>query len=272
MRLGDDRPSGRVRIVALARLRAHTAAAVFVLGLEEGILPGRDRPDALRTEAVRAALERSGAAPQRDREAFDRYLFTAAAARATRLLVLVRRAAADDGAPLTPSPFWNEALRVLDGGAPPVERRGLGELTQPLEIAPSERERLRAVARVAADDPVLASRVAEAHGEAWARRIVRARRAFAARHRIADRETLHESAARVRYPVSELEAFLGCSARWFVERALDPRDIDATADAKTRGTSPTLPSIASSPACRPRSAPSRWSRPTSSAPSRCCAR
>ena len=145
VRVGDDRPSGRVRVVALARLRAHRAAAVFVLGLEEGVLPGRDRPDALRTDEVRAALERSRRlAAARSRGLRPLPLHRGRRARhagcsswcAARRPTTARRS--------TPSPFWNEARRALDGGAPPVERRGLGELTQPLEIAPV---RARAPAR-----------------------------------------------------------------------------------------------------------------------------
>jgi len=39
----------------------------------------------------------------------------------------------------------------------------------------------------------------------------------------------------MRFGVSELESFADCSQKWFVQRVLDPHDIDGAVDAKTRG-------------------------------------
>ena len=236
VRVGDDRRSGRVRVVGLRRARTHRADAVIVVGLEEGRLPGRGRPEAFLSDDVRRALTARGLRlERRDAAARDRYLFATAVTRARRQLVLVRRATGDDGTPREPSPFWDEARRALGDGAPPPLRRGLAELTHPLDTAPSERERLRALAALASDDSLLAARLATANGEAWARKIDRARKALVRRTRLADRALIDELAARVRFPVSELESFVDCSQKWFVMRVLDPRDIDGVVDAKTRG-------------------------------------
>ena len=84
----------------------------------------------------------------------------------------------DDGSPREPSPFWEEVARPL---RPPTtsragrRRRPLSALTWPIEDAPTERERLRALAALAAaDDRGRAEALARANG--WERRLERALR------------------------------------------------------------------------------------------------
>src|ERR1700740_2448387 len=42
-------------------------------------------------------------------------------------------------------------------------------------------------------------------------------------------------AQRATFSVTELEAFADCSQRWFVERQIDPKSVDAEPDALLRG-------------------------------------
>jgi ATP-dependent helicase/DNAse subunit B len=236
VRVGDDRPSGRVRVVSLRRARTHRAEVVLLAGLEEGRLPGRGRPDAFLSDEVRRILAKHRVPlDRRDHAARDRYLFYTAVTRASRRVVLIRQAVAEDGAPREPSPFWDEARRCLGDAAPPVVRRGLAELTYPLDSAPSERERLRALVALAPSEPLLAQRIAAAHGTTWARRLQRARGALARPTRLVDPELVAELQARRKFTATELESFLDCSQKWFVQRVLDPHDIDGQVDAKTRG-------------------------------------
>ena len=165
----------------------------------------------------------------------DRYLFYTACTRATRRLVLVREAATDEGAPREASPFWDETrgLFEADEVARWTRRRPLSALTWQLESAPSERERLRAVAVVAAADPDAATALALANG--CERRLERALTAFDRQTRLTHPAVLDELRARRTFGVTELEAFSDCSSLWFVERLLSPRRIDADVDAKLRG-------------------------------------
>ncbi|HEY3614107.1 MAG TPA: hypothetical protein VGK92_10400, partial [Gaiellales bacterium] len=79
VRLGDDRPSGRVRVVGLRRARTHRVSTVIVLGLEAGRLPRRPRPDSLLGDALRRSLAARGLPLVRpDLAAADRYLLYAA--------------------------------------------------------------------------------------------------------------------------------------------------------------------------------------------------
>src|SRR5205807_5785862 len=137
---------GRVAVVDLMRARTRRYQVVFVLGLEEGSLPRRTRTSPFLDDDTRREL---GARLERpDQVSRDRYLFYTACTRATRRLYLVREAASDEGTPREPSPFWEEVASVFDRDdvAHATTRRPLSALTWPLEAAPTERERLRALA------------------------------------------------------------------------------------------------------------------------------
>ena len=114
-----------------------------------------------------------------------------------------------------------------------VRRRGLADVSWPLQTAPSDRERLRALARELRDDADWATGVGAMMG--WERKLRRA--AVATRHetRVRDPELLAELARRERFSVTELERYGDCSSMWFVDRVLSPREIDFELDARMRG-------------------------------------
>jgi ATP-dependent helicase/nuclease subunit B len=222
-----------VAVLDLARARTRRFEVVFVLGLEEGSLPRRERESPFLDDAARRRLGgrllRAGAVER------DRYLFYTACARATRRLYLVREAATEEGSPREPSPFWDDVRSVFepDDVARWTVRRPLSALTRPLEEAKTDRERLRAVARLDAVEHAEASALARANG--WERRLGRARSAFTRRTKLTHPLVLDALSARNSFGVTELERFADCSSAWFVERFLDPKSIDAEVDAKLRG-------------------------------------
>ncbi|MGE5691878.1 MAG: PD-(D/E)XK nuclease family protein [Pseudomonadota bacterium] len=226
---------GRVAVTDLLRVRTRRLDAVFVLGLEEGSLPRRGDGSPFLDDDARRAL--GGRLLRADQASRDRYLFYTACTRATRRLYLVREAATDEGSPREPSPFWEEvaALFPPDDVARWTRRRPLSALTWPLADAPSERERLRALALLASegDRADEARSVARANG--WERRLDRALRAFDRRTRLRHPLVLEQLRSRVLFNVTELERFADCSSAWFFDRVVDPRTIDAEIDAKLRG-------------------------------------
>ncbi|HEY7538460.1 MAG TPA: hypothetical protein VH721_10750, partial [Gaiellaceae bacterium] len=237
LELGSGRSGepGRVAVLDLLRARTRRYECVFVLGLEEGSLPrpGRSSPfldDELRRE-LGARLERP------DPVSRDRYLFYTACTRAVRRLTLVREAAADDGSPRHASPFWDDVVAVFDPEdvARATRRRSLSQLSWPIDDAPTERERLRALVRLSADGETRDLAVALADANGWARRLQRARRAFERETRLRNRAVLDELSARTTFGATELERFLDCSSAWLFERVVDPKTIDAEADALLRG-------------------------------------
>ena len=168
---------GRVPVLDYERARTRLHDVVFLLGLEEGSMPRRARPSPFLSDDARRALARRLERP--DQVARDRYLFYTACTRALERLVLVREAASDEGVPRDPSPFWEEVRSLFDPDdvAFATRRRPLAALTWSIEAAPSERERLRALARVTVDDPEGAASLAAANG--WSRRFERATSAWA---------------------------------------------------------------------------------------------
>jgi ATP-dependent helicase/DNAse subunit B len=223
----------RVPVLSLTDARTRDFEIVFVLGLEEGTLPRRGDASPFLDDESRQALGARLVKP--DHVERDRYLFYTACTRASRRLYLVREAATDDGGPREPSPFWEEVVRLFprDEVTRATTRRPLAALTWALHEAPTDRERLRALARTAADDRVAAEALARANG--WERRLERALRAFERSTRLTHPLVLEQLAGRKTFNVTELERMSDCSSAWFVERLLDPRTIDAEVDPKLRG-------------------------------------
>src|SRR5439155_2859830 len=234
VRGSDGREPGRIAVLDLLRARTRSFDVVFVLGLEEGSLPRRGQVSPFLDDDGRRAL--AGARLVKpDQVARDRYLFYTACTRATRRLYLVREAATDEGSPRRPSPFWDEIVRLFprDEVERATTRRALSALTWTLDDAPTERERLRALAVASTEDRAQAESLAIANG--WERRLERALRAFERPTRLTHPLVLEQLEGRTTFNVTELERFSDCSSAWFVERLLDPKTIDAEVDAKLRG-------------------------------------
>jgi ATP-dependent helicase/DNAse subunit B len=231
---GDE--AGRVAVLDLARARTRRFDVVFALGLEEGSLPRRGSASPFLDDDARRALDERGARLQRpDPVSRDRYLFYTACTRPLERLYLVREAATDDGSPREPSPFWDDVQAAFEADDVRrwTRRRPLSALTWTLDGAPTERERLRALAQLAANERDSADALARANG--WERRLERALSAFHRPTRLTHPVVLEQLEARTNFNVTELERFADCSSAWFVERFLDPRSIDAEVDAKLRG-------------------------------------
>ncbi|HSL64985.1 MAG TPA: hypothetical protein VK874_10040, partial [Gaiellaceae bacterium] len=197
---------GRVAVADLARARTRRVDVLFVLGLEEGTLPRRGDGSPFLGDELRRAL--GGRLLRADQASRDRYLFYTACTRPTRRLYLVREAATDEGSPREPSPFWEEVAGLFpaDDVARWTRRRPLSALTWPLEAAPSERERLRALALLAADEAGREPARALARANGWERRLERALAAFRRRTRLRHPLVLEQLGGRTLFNVTELEA------------------------------------------------------------------
>ena len=126
VRFGAASEPGRVAVLDLRRARTRRFRAAFVVGLEEGSLPG--------ASAERQVLDADAAealgVSRPDAVEVERHLFTIACTRPWERLALARQAATEDGKPLEPSPFWAEVVRVLGDHAPGlVRRRGLADVS-----------------------------------------------------------------------------------------------------------------------------------------------
>jgi ATP-dependent helicase/DNAse subunit B len=224
---------GRVAVLGLERARTRLFDVVFVLGLEEGSLPRRATGTPFLDDEAREqhGLHRA------DPVSRDRYLFYTACTRTSRRLYLVREAATDEGSPKEASPFWDEVTALFPGDevARWTQRRPLSHLTWRLDDAPTERERLRALAALAAEPSQLPEADALARANGWERRLDRARGAQHRRTRLRHPLVLEQLGVRTTFNVTELERMADCSSAWFVDRLIDPKTIDAEVDPKLRG-------------------------------------
>jgi ATP-dependent helicase/nuclease subunit B len=235
---GGSAEAGRVDVVDLLRARTRRYETVFLLGLEEGTLPRRSDSSPFLDDEARRELDerlRRSRLTKPDPVERDRYLFYTACTRATRRLYLVREAASDEGAPREPSPFWDEVRGLFedDHVRRATRRRPLSALTWPVDDAPTERERLRAVAALAPLEAEAASALAQANG--WQRRLERALHAFERPTRLTHPLVLQELATKANFGVTELETFADCSSIWFIDRLIGPRTIDQQVDPRLRG-------------------------------------
>ncbi len=233
-RVAPDRPAeGRVSVLDHERARTRTFDLVFVLGLEEGAFPRRARPSPLLADELRSEL--GGRLARPDSVERDRYLFYTTCTRARQRLVLVREAAGDEGVPREPSPFWEDVRSLFDDSdvQRATRRRSLSALTWPIESAPSERERLRALIRLSTEDEAAASELAAAND--WSRRLGRAKAAFDRPTRLRNGAVIAPFASKTVFSATELERFADCSSAWLVERVIDPKKIDAEPDPILRG-------------------------------------
>jgi ATP-dependent helicase/DNAse subunit B len=227
--------AGRVPVLDLMRARTRRFEHVFVLGLEEGGLPRRSPATPFLDEDERRRL---GPRLRRaDAVTRDRYLFYTACTRPTDRLYLVREAASDEGSPREASPFWEEVAGLFsaDEVARWTTRRPLSSLTWRLESAPTERERLRALAILSAEEPRRDEAFALASANGWERRLDRAHRALRRPTKLTHPLVLEQLKDRRAFNVTELERFADCSSAWFIDRMIDPKTIDPEVDAKLRG-------------------------------------
>jgi len=234
-----ERPGapGRVAVLDLRRARTRRFDTVVVLGLEQGTLPRRPRTEPFLDDEMRRELDERhrGRLTRPDSASRDRYLFATVCSRPRRRLVLVRQAVGDEGSPREPSPFWESVRERFDPDDVRHQtiRRPLSALTRELEAAPTERERLRAVAELVARDRGEAASLAAANG--WTRRLERAAQAFERPTRVRSERALRLLGARDAFSVSDLERMVSCSSAWFVERYLRPATIDKEIDRMLRG-------------------------------------
>ncbi len=196
----DRSDSGAVVIASIDDLRSIAWDCVVLHGMHQA--------------AFRAAVE-----DELDAPAAGRDLLHLAVTRARRTLRVIRQSAGSGGAPLAPSPGWQELRRLLPNA--PLRSRRLAQVApEPSDVRlPSERAVAVALAMGRGHD-------VDGVDDSVARRIETNRRGHRSSH--VDGALAEELAARTRIAVTELEAYATCSAKWFIERRL--RDIDPDED------------------------------------------
>jgi RecB family exonuclease len=200
-----ERP-GHVQLMDAERVRSRRFRAVLLGGLDSGEFPrSRDEGD---PDAVSRLLARVGVeGPRRAELDSERLLFYQAVTRASERLVLLRRTADSEGTPLKPSVFWEEFLDIYR------------EPLEPEEESPAHRF-VPPTRRISRPAP----RIASGTGSAAEAR----RRSQATRGPGRGAGPLSDiGAERAEFSASELECYLSCPYKWFVERVVRAERLDA---------------------------------------------
>jgi ATP-dependent helicase/DNAse subunit B len=235
---------GRVRVLDPYRMRAGRARHLFCAGLQEGEFPRRSAQDPLLSDERRSRLG-IPALRRRDPQDWERYLFHACVSRPTERLYLSWQSCDDEGAPAPRSPFVDEVLDLVTPhpDATPeglIRTRGIEQVTFEPGKAPSERELARSLAVRGRDADHRGALAALAVAEEVGARILAELEGLPDPHLhpgpIAAEAVLAELGARELVSASNLEGWLGCSYRWFVDHELRPQRLDPEPDPLRLGT------------------------------------
>lgn len=219
-----------VRVVSVHEARAHAFPVVFLCDLAHGSFPVVGAEDAFLDEQARRSLVGEGRRlpPARPSLEEERLLFYLAVTRAQRRLYLSRPYLDDQGRPMIPSPFWEEAKRCLAPSGEwrgPLRRRGLEHLVPRVEEVTSSAEaRLALGATMGAAQPEPEGLgLLSAAPRIWLRRIAEARLSGG---RVGEEHLRSAAAKSGLMPVGEafsatlLERFAACPFQCFCERFL----------------------------------------------------
>jgi ATP-dependent helicase/DNAse subunit B len=228
----EERPD-HVQIMSAERIRGRRFECVILGGLTADEFPRTTREDALSAPEIAAALERAGIGlPSRATLDDERLLFYQVVTRASRRLVLSAQSHSAEGTARRRSVFVEELLDLyrdgetgeLRDGGPPYRALGPGDVGLTSEAPTSERRELQETARSGglADD-------------AWRDRIAAARRRARPETPVLGSADADILAQRETFSASEIELYIQCPYRWYVERVVRPTSLDVAVDAAAAG-------------------------------------
>jgi len=215
--------TGHVQVMSAERIRGRRFECVIMGGLTAGEFPRNAREGAFEAPGVREQLEAAGIdTSSRGTIADERLLFYQVVTRASRRLVLSRQSHDADGRPLRASILLEELLDlyrdpatgVFYAGEPPCHRLGPDG------------------AAVEEHGPITARRIARSEAQAGREAAGSRDAAQSLMPTGAMRSTL---AAREVFSASELEVYLQCPFRWYIDRIVRPRELDRRLDAAAAG-------------------------------------
>lgn len=226
-------PSDRVQVMGAERARGRDYACVIIGGLTAGEFPRRSTQDALTAPAIARVFEEAGVdlSPRSDIAA-ERLLFYLAATRASQRLVLSWQSHDSEGRPVRPSDFLEEVLDLYRRpGSEPGDLAGLPHRVLRLDTqatdfaAPLTRRREQRAG--AAPGPGEASSCEP--------ELIEARRRAGYTKDPISSAVAHSVSERSAFSASEIETYLQCAFRWYVDRMVRPRELDERFDRSAAG-------------------------------------
>jgi ATP-dependent helicase/DNAse subunit B len=222
----------RVQVMGVERVRGRHYDCVIIGGLTTGEFPPTTGEGALSAPGVSDVFLRAGidVAPRNDVSA-ERLLFYLAATRATRKLVLSWQSHDAEGRPLRPSLFLEEVLDLYrsggdEAGLPP----GLPHHVLRLDAQDEQDGAPRSPRRTLRTQ---AARAAGPHGLHPA--VIEARRRAHTALTPESEAVRRVNAERTVFSASEIETYLQCPYRWYIDRMIRPRELDERFDRSAAG-------------------------------------
>jgi hypothetical protein len=211
---GGSQRDDEVLFTEVHRVRSRRFDAVVLGGLTAAEFSS-ERPRSVAAEL----LERLGAASGSDDRASERLLFYTVVTRARDRLFLLRQRTDMIGQGLRPSVFWDEVLDLYRASAPLEEDEhpaGVPVVSRPLSTL--------------ADNSVCYS-----PGRRAERRAGRSRESRPPMGSLSSEEVRAAVRMQDEFSVSELERYATCPYRWFLDRAVRPRELDVAFEAREAG-------------------------------------
>lgn len=202
---GSREGRAEVLLTEPERIRTRSFPVVFATGMSSDEFDAGMHDSFYRTVMTDA----SGSAipdPAAERD----LLFDSVATAATERLYLVRTCQSLEGDPWRASRYWDAAWDVC----------GRDENIESVSLA-----------RIEENSPVLDGSRVELRKEAAAGRLSPPR----ARRFELDEDAIGRLAAKERFTVTELEAYLACPYRWYYDFAIRPRELDKATDSRALG-------------------------------------
>lgn len=196
---------GGVVITEAHRVRGLRFSTVFLMGMTAAeFSTNQPRP------LADIVLDQLGAPARPERSLTERLVFYSVITRARTRLVMSRQASDERGEAIRPSVFWEEVTDLVTR-----EENGREAVTGLSEVR----------------DDVLAHAPVFTPGRAQMRLDAALLTAPVIETVAPDLDTDDRE-----YSVSEIESYIACPRRWFLDRALRPRTLDRVVDASERGT------------------------------------
>ena len=192
---------GRVLVTSVDRIPLDGRAHVVLGGLTASEFPRRGSEDRLEGDAVGRVLGRLGIEADPAEHALEeRRAFYLAVAGAQETLTLVRRGSDDEGTPLRESVFWDEFLDLYRRPGSVLPKDAFPQLTSATVAAGSRQRGARAV-----------------------------------RGELAGAAGLEDLASITHVSPSEIESYLACPYKWFIERRVRASTPDRALDVAAAG-------------------------------------
>lgn len=203
---GSGERLGAVLVTEAHRIRGRRFDVVVLGGLTAAEFSASQREPLVVTLLGRLGLAQGG-----EERLSERMLFYSLVTRAREQLVLVRQSADAKGEAVRPSVFWDETIELYRHQDRPavLQRLGAGQPDRAFPAFDGLRFELRR--RAFNGEMVVPCEARGAYGG----------------EPLADDST--------EFAVTELETYLSCPYRWFYERAVRPKSIDRTFDARAKG-------------------------------------